>query len=82
MEDMDLEGMDDDGGDEGADDMNEALEDMEEIDEYVQALRTIIFWLTIMSADPNSPNFQSCLGRQSKFLTVIFQINMQKQCLL
>lgn len=43
MEDMDLEGMDDDGGDEGADDMNEALEDMEEIDEYVQALRTIIF---------------------------------------
>ena len=37
MEDMDLEGMDDDGGDDGADDMNEALEDMEEIDEYVQA---------------------------------------------
>ena len=27
---------------------------------------------SIMSADPNSPNFQSCLGRQSKFLTVIF----------
>ena len=43
MEDMDLEGMDDDGGDEGADDMNEALEDMEEIDEYVRALWTIIF---------------------------------------
>ena len=52
MEDMDLEGMDDDGGDEGADDMNEALEDMEEIDEYVQALRTIIFWLTGPSCPP------------------------------
>ena len=62
---MDLEGMDDDGGDDGADDMNEALEDMEEIDEYVLALRTT-------SADPNLPNFQSCLGRQSKFLTVNF----------
>ena len=69
MEDMDLEGMDDDGGDDGADDMNEALEDMEEIDEYVQALRTVIFWLTGLPRPPTPthPIFRAALVDNPNF---------------
>ena len=69
MEDMDLEGMDDDGGDEGADDMNEALEDMEEIDEYVRALWTIIFMWTGLPDPPTQtyPIFRAALVDNPNF---------------
>ena len=62
MEDMEIEGMDDDGGDDGADDMNEALEDMEEIDEYVQnrAPWEILFRLPSQKA-PTYPIFSGAL---------------------